>query len=67
MVTYKKVIDRYCPNKEHNVKIEISHHDDGRITERCIHDDCKGESCGIFRKVIFTKRKTNHSEERAGE
>ena len=33
MITYKKVLKRYCPTREHNVEIEISRHKDGRITE----------------------------------
>ena len=67
MVTYKKVIDRYCPNKEHNVKIEICHHDDGRITEKCIHEKCDKETCGILRKVIFIPKRASRLQERAGE
>ena len=52
MVTYKRVVERYCPSKEHNVRIEISRHDDGRITEKCLHESCQTEHCGTYRKMI---------------
>ena len=52
MGTYKRVVERYCPSKEHNVRIEISRHDDGRITEKCLHESCQTEHCGTYRKMI---------------
>lgn len=48
MVTYKKVIDRYCPSKESNVKIEIAQHDDGRVTECCLQEGCESEGCKTY-------------------
>lgn len=52
MVTYKRVVDRYCPSREHNVKIEISRHDDGRITEECLQESCRRESCSTYPKTV---------------
>ena len=48
MITYKKVILRYCPSKEHNVQIEIARHDDGQITEKCMFPECGQERCKNF-------------------
>ncbi len=58
MVTYKSVILRYCPSKEHNIQIEIAHHDDGQITERCLFSECGQKQCRVCgKKKAFGKRK----------
>lgn len=53
MVTYRSVIQRYCPSKEHNVQIEISRHDDGRITEKCLHPECRTQRCRTCGRDIY--------------
>ncbi len=58
MITYKSVILRYCPSKEHNVQIEIARHDDGRITETCMFPECCQEKCRVYsKKKLCTCRK----------
>ena len=51
MITYKKVLKRYCPTREHNVEIEISRHKDGRITEKCLQESCEVEKCKVCGKA----------------
>ncbi|MDF2567634.1 MAG: hypothetical protein K0R90_1090 [Oscillospiraceae bacterium] len=47
MVTYKSIIERYCPNVKHNVPVEISQHEDGKTTEKCLHSmACASENGG---------------------
>ena len=47
MVTYRSIIERYCPRVEHNVSVELPRHNDGRITERCLHKNkCETELGG---------------------
>ncbi len=47
MITYKSIIERYCPHVSHNVSMEISRHSDGKITERCLHlKKCEQEQGG---------------------
>jgi len=55
MITYKTTIDRYCPSKEHNVKIEIAQHDDGSVTERCLWKECQTSSCSTYRDRIESR------------
>lgn len=64
MITYKKTIDRYCPAREHNIKVEIARHDDGRVTEKCLYETCEKEHCRIFRRIVVEQRTYRRVPER---
>ena len=48
MITYKTTIDRYCPNREENVKVEIARHDNGQVTEQCLCNSCRNIPCTTY-------------------